>query len=560
MALTETYLELAPEFGGTRFGPFKGMEIRLGSDPSSNDIVLPENLGVLPQHVKLIAQGDGSFIVAPVERTAGVFTYRAGSSAKQVTSPVAIQGASDTYSADSFSVVTPEGPRFYVLLVMQKAEAKEKESQFDRAKSRLSGKSLFAELKRQGLVMFLTTHGGQQIQRWGTFIKTGAILRPRYLISGAAVVAGWLFAGGVGLVACNAAVGQAKAEQEREGCQRELSICNGGGDSGISFEGQTARILGSAGQASSKWKNALRQDVEFTQEYRKQLAAILMSDDRRDSLRWVYKRPGSDFVKVKNAMSKAGWDEELIRVFAYTAAIEGRVTERRWTFLEADGYGNEVCARGPMAVTWRQAKQLGVGNVSVDAAMSYNDYGAAGDAEKTEALQSTAALLRNYTPPDSFDAIANFNADNDQNMVCLAAEAQGEETEDPRAGENIDKFIDAISAKVGPNARGLPSMSAANFGMTRLLRYYAADYRGDFSKVNVGGSDSIPSLMLNETKKIKPYAMEKAAEALAKAVAIPCLARLDPGYADLALDQTIGVDPQPLDCIIIEGMIKYDVQ
>ena len=208
MALTETFLELAPEFGGTRFGPFKGMEIRLGSDPDSNDIVLPENLGVLANHVKLISQGDGSFIVAPIERTAGVFVYRAGSSAKQVTSPIAIQGASDTYSADSFALVTPEGPKFYVLLVQATPQAKSKDDQFSQARKRLSGGSLFNELKRQGLVMFLTTRGGQYFQRWGTFIKTGAIFRPRYLIGGAAIVAGWLFAGGLGLVACNAAVGQ----------------------------------------------------------------------------------------------------------------------------------------------------------------------------------------------------------------------------------------------------------------------------------------------------------------------------------------------------------------
>lgn len=560
MALTETYLELAPEFGGTRFGPFKGMEIRLGSDPSSNDIVLPENLGVLPQHVKLISQGDGSFIVAPVERTAGVFTYRAGGSAKQVTSPIAIQGASDAYSADSFSVVTPEGPRFYVLQIMQQPEAKSKNSQFDQAKKRLSGKSLFSELKRQGLVMFLTTQGGQQFQRWGTFIKTGAILRPRFLIGGAVVVAGWLFAGGIGLVACQAAVGGAKAENQLEQCKQEVIVLGGGGENGPTLESYTARVLGSPGAPNNKWKSALRQDTEFAQAYRKELAALLGNERTRDRLKWVYKRPGSDFVKTKNAMSAAGWPEDLVRVFAYTAAIPGNTTERRWTFLEDDGYGNEVCARGPMAVTWRQATQLGVGGVSPDAVMSYNDYGAAGEAEKTAAIQANSALLRNFTPAESYDAIANFNADNDNNMVCLAAEPQGDEPTDPRATPNLPDFISAISGKVGPNASGVPSMDAGVGVLTRLLRFYAADYRGNFSKVNLGGSDSVPSLMLNDTKAIKPHAMAKAAQTLAKAVAIPCLARLDPEFADLPLDKTIGVAPEPLDCIIIEGMIKYDVQ
>lgn len=561
MALTETFLELAPEFGGTRFGPFKGMEIRLGSDPGSNDIVLPENLGVLPQHLKLISQGDGSFIVAPVERTAGVFTYRSGGSAKQVTSPVAIQGGSDTYSADSFSVVTPEGPRFYVLQVMEKPQGKEKSSQFDQAKKRLSGKSLFAELKRQGLVMFLTTHGGQQFQRWGTFIKTGAILRPRYLISGAAVVAGWLFAGGLGFVACQAAVGQAKVGDELETCKQEVIVLGGGGDnSGPTLESYTARVLGKSTSPNNKWKTALKQDTVFAEEYRRQLSAVYLNDDRRQKLKWVYKRPGSDFVKVKNAMEAQGWPEELVRVFAYTAAIEGATQERKWTYLESDGYGEEVCARGPMAVTWRQAFQLGATGAAADAAMPFNDYGVASEEDKIAKLKATMASKRNFTPPDEFPGVSNFNSDNDQNTVCIAGEKKGEPTTDPRATENLKDFIGTISKKVGPSASKLPSMEAAVGGLTRLLRYYAADYRGDFNKVDLGASDGMPSIALDSTKKIKPYAMSKAAETLAKAVVIPCLAALDPELSDLPIPNTIGETPPPLDCIIIEGMIKYDVR
>ena len=35
-----TYLRLTPEFGGTRFGPFEELEIRLGSDADRCHIVL----------------------------------------------------------------------------------------------------------------------------------------------------------------------------------------------------------------------------------------------------------------------------------------------------------------------------------------------------------------------------------------------------------------------------------------------------------------------------------------------------------------------------------------
>ena len=68
-----TYLQLSPEFGGTRFGPFRGVEIRLGSDPDANDISLPADLGVAPQHLKVLQQGENTFIIAPVDRTALAF-------------------------------------------------------------------------------------------------------------------------------------------------------------------------------------------------------------------------------------------------------------------------------------------------------------------------------------------------------------------------------------------------------------------------------------------------------------------------------------------------------
>ena len=111
MMREQTFLQLAPEFGGTKFGPFDHVEVRLGSDPSNSDITLPPTLGVADQHVKLIKQQDGSFIVAPVDRTAAVFHFRAGSGRpKQVLAPTAVS------NGDSFALVTPEGPRFFILL------------------------------------------------------------------------------------------------------------------------------------------------------------------------------------------------------------------------------------------------------------------------------------------------------------------------------------------------------------------------------------------------------------------------------------------------------------
>lgn len=561
MALTETFLELAPEFGGTRFGPFKGMEIRLGSDPGSNDIVLPENLGVLANHVKLISQGDGSFIVAPIERTAGVFVYRAGSSAKQVTSPVAIQGSSDTYSADSFALVTPEGPKFYVLLVMQKQEAKTKDDQFNSARKRLSGGSLFNELKRQGLVMFLTTRGGQYFQRWGTFVKTGAIFRPRYLIGGAAVVAGWLFAGGLGLVACQAAVGQKKIENDYKTCQDNLNAAGGGEDGKPSLEVFMSKVLSPIpGQREEEWVRSLNADVDFAEAVRQALGELYANPERLKNLRWVYRTNGTDFTKVRTEMEKAGWSPALIKIMAYTAAIEGAsFRDKEWTFIESDSIGAEVCGRGPMAMTWRQAVNLGIPDVSIDAAMPYPKYGAAGAPEKLEAIQATAGSLRTFDPPDEYGDIEGQQASNDNSMVCLFNGDPSEPT-DPRSAANTEALIKALGSSVGPKGRDLPAADTGAFRLeARLLKYWAADYKGEFRKLKFDTA-SIPSAKLTDAKPVQQYAMSKAAETVAKAIIIPCMAVQDPNLKNYDTDKTVGPLPEPLDCIIVKGMIEFNVR
>lgn len=130
---------------------------------------------------------------------------------------------------------------------------------------------------------------------------------------------------------------------------------------------------------------------------------------------------------------------------------------------------------------------------------------------------------------------------------------------DPCSLANTKELVAALGKSVGPSARGVPSVENAVGVLSRLLKFYAADDKMDVGRIDLS-SATIPSIILNEAKTVKPYAMQKAAETLAKAVAIPCMARLDPSFADLKLDRTIGQAPEPLDCIIIEGMVKYNVK
>ena len=557
MALTETFLELAPEFGGTRFGPFSGMEIRLGSDPSSNDITLPENLGVLPQHVKLINQGDGSFIVAPIQRSAGVFMFRSGAAAKQVTSPIALQSGSDTYSADSFSVVTAEGPRFYVLQVMTKPEAKTRESQLKAASKRLSGKSLWAELKRQGLVMFLTTKGGQEIQRWLTFIKTGAILRPRNIITAAGVLLSLSFAGGgLGLSWWFSS----QAKEAKEQCGGDVAGIDGPQGPAYSVAKSTAAILVGKEGNPRKLEKALRDDSAFRQKFVQALKSLYASDTRLNRLRATYKSTGTDFSVTRDAMKAAGWPDELVNVMAYTAVSETMGT-KDWLSMPSDSAGAPACGRGPMQVTWRQSLQMGARTATLDAAIPAAQVGDE-SAQKTALLKHATTLI-GLTPPSESDLMkpAQYGPD-PLGYICVANEEQvnpGQPSSDPRAKNNLADFISTISPKVGPNAAKMPSMAKGNATFARLMKYYAYDSGRPIDAVDMASVSPATASFSPDFTKEGDWATGKAAQAFARAVLIPCMATLDEDLEPGMAKERLGVEPDKVECALLEAMVKYDI-
>ncbi len=104
----DTWLQLPPQMGGTRFGPFRDGIVQIGSDGSQCQIVLPPHFGIAPVHVTMAIQGPGSYIVQPVQRGFGLFVMKAGGSMFPISAAVQA-GAGDTLVLGS-----PTGPRFTV--------------------------------------------------------------------------------------------------------------------------------------------------------------------------------------------------------------------------------------------------------------------------------------------------------------------------------------------------------------------------------------------------------------------------------------------------------------
>lgn len=100
------FLQLPPEFGGVRYGPFPG-NVLIGSDPKHCQITLAPSMGVFPSHALLGRLADGSLSLSPHSRESKVFLMpNQQPHVWPVTGPVVIN------PGDFIIVGTPSGPRF----------------------------------------------------------------------------------------------------------------------------------------------------------------------------------------------------------------------------------------------------------------------------------------------------------------------------------------------------------------------------------------------------------------------------------------------------------------
>ncbi len=104
-----TFLQLPPELGGLRFGPFDEW-IQIGSDPKRNQIVLDPAHGVYPAHCAIGHLPDGRYSVTPVSAECKVFIVPGG---QQQLWPVT--GPVQASHGDMVVFGTPTGPRFHIL-------------------------------------------------------------------------------------------------------------------------------------------------------------------------------------------------------------------------------------------------------------------------------------------------------------------------------------------------------------------------------------------------------------------------------------------------------------
>ncbi|RME28772.1 MAG: hypothetical protein D6798_01590 [Deltaproteobacteria bacterium] len=192
-------LTLAPEFGGTCFGPFPAGNIALGSDVEHCHIALSTALGLDPVHAWVTLQEDGACWLQPTRVGTGLFLYRAAGGGAQP-----VSGAVPLRPGDSFALGQPHGPRFIV------AEAAEPVAAPGGRRGRLpprggrgvpTADAMADEVKRQISSTAMTWGPFAQLSQVFYRFRSGALMQPRYLVGAVIALMGMVATGCAGLVA-----------------------------------------------------------------------------------------------------------------------------------------------------------------------------------------------------------------------------------------------------------------------------------------------------------------------------------------------------------------------
>lgn len=199
------FLQLPPEMGGLRFGPFDGI-VQLGSDARRCQVVLDSSQGVYPIHATLAAAGGGQFHFAPADLNAKCFVVQQGS--PQVWP---VQGAVEVKLGDAIVVGTPGGPRFLLMDATGHQPARPAGGlgmigSFQQAIGMKPTRRVNQQSMQQGIADEMQRRAQASLMRNSTFrelsylqrrLKTGQLFNPVTIVGTLITIGSMLLAGGV---------------------------------------------------------------------------------------------------------------------------------------------------------------------------------------------------------------------------------------------------------------------------------------------------------------------------------------------------------------------------
>ena len=533
------YLTLSPEFGGTRFGPFEGLEVRLGADRERCHIVLPEAFGVAQEHCKILRQGDGGLILTASERTAAVFVWKGDARRpSQIHSPTAVR------SGDNFSLVSPEGARFVVEL-----GALPPEIQAQRQKARGRRNNLTAEgFAKEGwrlAIGRLWSMGpfGLLMKGW-YLITSGAILQPRILIPLAIGAFGYIAAFGSSCAAMKWKSDAVKSVDDLKECEQR-SGTGGGGAGGIASRTPAELIAQVAG--STSLAAVLENQTDLTARVESELLEVLAG---RDQYGWLFddgNDAAADWIKWREAIAKSDAFDDLSKVLLPYASAVAKRTGEQWN-VQLDVSGKRSCLRGPARLTFRQGRSLGLESVLLDAYRGDDTTDFTNDDAGRLRLLSTSAMNALLPPLDPAPAIEEAQLASGREFCTYAT------GEDDR--ESLVKVLAAFRRHLGNKASAVPETTKNEAAIARIVKLIAADVPGntyeDNSSPTLDFSNSMAAPL--EEHPAKEAIVARTAEVIARSVGLPCIAALE---NPASVEPTFGRKVDPVTCLVLDYKLRH---
>lgn len=535
------YLVLSPDFGGTRFGPFEGLEARLGSSKERSHIVLPESLGVAKEHCKVIRQGGASMILAPSERTAAVFLWKG-----DARRPVQVQTPTAVKPGDSFSLVTPEGPRFFIELGELPPELKAARQPAHRgAKNLTAGK--FASAGRDLFLARLYTLSPVAIfMRGFYFVKSGAIFQPRILILLAISAFGYVTSCGTMGGMFKFRNDAAKAESDAAQCRENLAYAE---NIGTNVENYAFDALASSITGSRAVGLALKKDTALVGLVKTQARKIV---DNPELYAWLYEeslRP-EEFAKFRERIEKSdAFDPDTKKLLPYIAATRSRV-QGKWDRL-LDSKESTVCGRGPARMTYRQAKNLGLSTVALDAYVGGDSTSIVTDeVARTQLLSRTAEAYGE--PPLDTNVPSEADVVRQGEHTCIRA--SGDDDRD-----TLSRVVSALEEQVGRKAKFVPDADGNFSSVARVAKFFAADLPtakfAGASKSPIDFTRGSPLVTLQDQPGGQ-WVIDRTAELIARAIVLPCDAVLNGDKSKM--EATFGALPNAVSCLVLNYRLTHE--
>ena len=385
--------------------------------------------------------------------------------------------------------------------------------------------------------MFSTRLGNLWMRTWA-MIKTGQIFSPRYIVAGMLLVSGYLFSFG----SCGALY---RTNSAKKSYAKQLTTCRDqcgfeeSQEGDPSFAQLTQNLL-----VDTRWKETIEADTMLREAFANELRIVYADADR---YKWVYRQQNSPYGLLKRKLSLP---ENLTRTLAF-AATAAR-PDQKWQVV-VDSEGKEVCGRGPLGLTYRMAYNLGLGQLQPDALVDI-DLAASNDIPKQRALLDATLATVRVEPSYRDDLIVTEGAELQGGRQCLHIDGLDDR-------DDLNEVAAALQRKLGSRtSQMLGSTEGDNHWIAhRLAALFAHDFQYTLETVEFG-ANQVPSVSLQTrdiTEGRTKFAIKRAAAVMARALAIPCLARFDKDLKEPP-PWLVEKPPQLGQCAILKAYVDYD--